>query len=194
MEPKVREKIIEASMRGDHETVLQVVRPLAKHGDAEAQMVLGIAYRKGQGVEKDYTKAAEWFWKSAAQDFASAHDFLGDMYWHGWGMPENIDVALGCYLKAADQGYATSQETLSDIYADDDGKVPQDLLEAHKWLSLCIAHTRSPRGEGDVVTLEKLTRELVAERREKLARLERDMTPNQVTEAQRLAHEWVPAS
>ncbi len=29
--------------------------------------------------------------------------------------------------------------------------------------------------------------------REKLARLERDMTPNQVTEAQRLAHEWVPA-
>ena len=44
------QKGLEAYERGDYATALQVLRPLAKQGDAPAQYNLAVFYHNGQGV------------------------------------------------------------------------------------------------------------------------------------------------
>ena len=39
-----------------------------------AQVNLGVMYRKGHGVERDYSKAANWYRKAAEQGDAEAQD------------------------------------------------------------------------------------------------------------------------
>ncbi len=46
--------------RGDYATALREWRPLAKQGDAGAQIFLGFMYRKGRGVPQDYAEAVGW--------------------------------------------------------------------------------------------------------------------------------------
>jgi TPR repeat protein len=64
------------------------------------------------------------------------------------------------------------------MYAEGHG-VPQDYVEAYKWLTL--AASRSPDSE-------KESRDLAAKSRDLLAT---KMTPAQIEEAEKLAHEWV---
>ena len=58
--------------RGDHGTALQLWRPLAEKGHAEAQHSLGIMYAKSRGVPQDYAAAHMWFTLAAAQGFEDA--------------------------------------------------------------------------------------------------------------------------
>ncbi|MCZ6798923.1 MAG: hypothetical protein O7F12_00390 [Nitrospirae bacterium] len=51
---------VEAYKRGDYETALKELRPLADQGDAVAQYNLGLMYGKGQGVAQDYVLAHMW--------------------------------------------------------------------------------------------------------------------------------------
>ena len=48
--------------------------------DASAQFERGLRYYCGDGVPVDYSKAAEWYRKSADQGFARAQCNLGFMY------------------------------------------------------------------------------------------------------------------
>jgi len=56
--------------RDDYATALRLWRPLADAGDATAQYNLGIMYRNGRGVPKDYVQAHMWFNLAAS----NAHD------------------------------------------------------------------------------------------------------------------------
>ena len=47
----------EAYERGDYATVIELVRPLAEQGDAEAQSLLGFMHYHGEGVPQDYAEA-----------------------------------------------------------------------------------------------------------------------------------------
>ena len=51
----------------------------AEAGDAFAQNSLGLMYRNGIGVKKDYAKALEWHRKSAAQNNHYGQNSLGWM-------------------------------------------------------------------------------------------------------------------
>ena len=51
----------DAYMRDDFTTALKEFRPLAEQGNASAQFNLGLMYRKGWGVPKDYVLAYMWF-------------------------------------------------------------------------------------------------------------------------------------
>jgi len=68
------------------ETRLYFFLKAAEQGHAEAQNVLGLRYENGQGVEKDYVKAIEWYSKAAAQNLATAQFNLGEMYNNGYGV------------------------------------------------------------------------------------------------------------
>ena len=61
------QKGLAALKRGDYETALMELRPLAEQGDAKAQHNLGIMYGNGQGVPQDYVLAHMWFSLSGAQ-------------------------------------------------------------------------------------------------------------------------------
>jgi hypothetical protein len=74
--------------------------------------------------------------------------------------------------RAADQGDTTAQYNLGVCYAEGKG-VPPDPVEAHKWL-----HLASSQGMGKA--------------RELMSTVERQMTTEQIAEAQRLVREFQP--
>ena len=78
--------LIAADKRGDYETVLKLLRPLAEQGDDESQYNLGVMYEDGRGVPQDYTEAVKWWRLAADQGYDDAQDNLGVMYAHGNGV------------------------------------------------------------------------------------------------------------
>ena len=79
---------------------------------------------------------------------------------------------------AAEQGDASAQFNLGVRYDNGEG-VPQDYVQAHKWINL--AASRMTPGEEDSLD-SRSVRDGVAKK----------MTASQVAEAQRLAREWQP--
>ncbi len=88
---------------------------------AEEQYKLGEKYFYGTGVERDYTKAIEWYKKSAEQGNARAQYQLGLMYFNGNGTDENKRKAIFWIKKAKDKGLKKAikiwiEEDLQEIY------------------------------------------------------------------------------
>ncbi|MGQ0686687.1 tetratricopeptide repeat protein [Bradyrhizobium sp.] len=58
--------------RGDYVPAIKLLRPLAQAGNAKAQNVLGVMYRKGEGVAKSSARAFMWFSIAARKGDATA--------------------------------------------------------------------------------------------------------------------------
>ncbi len=97
----------------------------------------------------------------AAQDFEAGHE----AYWRG-----DYAAALREFRPLAEQGHAEAQFNLGLMYRHGQG-VPQDIVQAHMWLSLSASH------------VARFARDLLVAGR---------MTPEQIAEAQKLAREWKP--
>jgi TPR repeat protein len=65
--------------RGDYVPAVRLFRPLAEQGDAKAQSVLGVMYRRGQGVARNSVRAFIWFSRAAARGDARAKVELRDV-------------------------------------------------------------------------------------------------------------------
>jgi uncharacterized protein len=165
--------------KGNYETALKLLRPLAEQGDVRAQSALGLLYHRGRGVREDHAEALKWFRLAAGQGNAVAEFTLGVMYAEGQGVPQDNDEAAKWYRLAADQGHPQAQYNLGLWYAKGDGGSP-DTVRAHMWFNLAAAHfpASDSRNRGAAVT----SRDAVA----------RNMTSDQIAEAQRLAREWKP--
>lgn len=87
--------------RANYQTALKVWMGQADGGDAEAQNYVGEIYLKGLGTEPDYTKAAQWFEKAAAQGSKRARINLGYIYEQGLGVPQDMAKALNLYREAS---------------------------------------------------------------------------------------------
>src|SRR5437899_1343744 len=58
--------------RGDYLPAMKMFRPLAQGGNAKAQAVLGVMYRKGEGVARSSARAFMWFSLAAKKGDVSA--------------------------------------------------------------------------------------------------------------------------
>ncbi len=94
------------------------------------------------------------------------------MYNNGQGVPQDQPEAFKWYLKAAEQGNALGQNNLGEMYAQGQGTT-QDLVQAHMCFNLAAAQGNTKAQEN----------------RDELAQ---QMTPDQISEAERLAAEWKP--
>ena len=65
--------------RGDYVPAIRLFRPLAEQGNAKAQNVLGVMYRKGEGVARNSVRAFLWFSRAAARGDARAKAELRDV-------------------------------------------------------------------------------------------------------------------
>ena len=144
----------------------------AQQGNAEAQFILGKSYFEGRGVPNDSYAAAAWYRKAAEQGHTRAQVNLGFMYENGWGVAKDYGQALVWYRKAAKQGNAEAQSNLGSSYANGRG-VPQDYVAAHLWFNLAAIAGYSDSAKN---------RDFVA----------RQMTSQQISEAEKLAREWRP--
>ena len=167
---------------------------MAEKGEAEGQSGLGICYTRGHGVAKDDVQAAAWFRKAADQGLAGAQTLLGNCYFDGVGVPKDQALAVSWYRKAADQGDTGAQYSLGGCYANGIG-LAKDFVQAVKWW-----RQASERGDvlsqyylggcyanGEGVTKDQIeayaywNQGTVEYARKKLAALEKQMTPEQIT-------------
>jgi len=65
--------------RGDYVPAIRLFRPLAEKGNPKAQSVLGVMYRRGQGVARNSAHAFVWFSRAAARGDAKAKTELRDV-------------------------------------------------------------------------------------------------------------------
>src|SRR6476659_5216041 len=65
--------------RGDYEPALKLFRSLAQAGNAKAQSILGVMYRKGEGVTPSSARAVMWFSIAAARGDTTAKVKLREM-------------------------------------------------------------------------------------------------------------------
>ena len=67
---------------------MQLLRPAANAGNADAEELIGILYAMGLGVERDDRRAFEWYLRSAMKGHAGAQSGIGWYYEVGRGLPE----------------------------------------------------------------------------------------------------------
>ena len=162
----------------DHEEAVQWLRKAAERGFAPAQNLLSTMYRRGKGVHQDNEEAIRWLRKAADQGNAAAITDLGSSYARGQGVPRDVHKAAKLYQKAADLGFGGAQLSLAFCYLHGTG-VWRDYIQAHIWATLSEA--RLPEEHLDRA---RRARELAAE----------NMTPEEISQAQKLAAEWTPKS
>ena len=150
----------------DLATELRKLIALAKQGDATAQSDLGTAYSNGRSLPRDYAEAFKWYRLAAEQGLAAAQFNLGVMYANSRGVPQDHAEAARWYRLAAAQGVAKAHHSLGVMYANGQG-VPQDYMRAHMWLNLGAANGNRDNRLKD--------------------RIAKDMTPDEIFEAQRRA-------
>ena len=65
--------------RGDYMPAIRLFRPLAGQGNARAQHLIGVMYRKGEGVARNPVRAFAWFSLAAAHGDREAKAKLQDV-------------------------------------------------------------------------------------------------------------------
>ena len=131
------------------------------------------AYKKG-----DYATALGLLKPLAEQGDARSQFNLGVMYEKGQGVPQAYAEAVVWYRKAAEQGHALAQNNLGLMYGKGQG-VRQDKIMAHMWLNLASTRLNATRAQQ------------AASARDNLAK---QMKPEDVAKAQKLAAEWKPTT
>ena len=155
----------------DYKEASKWYRMAAEEGDAEAQLELGYLYVAGNGIEKDYKEAFKWFRRAADQGDAWAQLELGNLYYEGHGVEQDDHEAIKWRLRAAEQGNKFVARNLGGHYAGGYG-IEKDNIQAYKWFSIAAIN-----GDEDSQKYKQ--------------RLEEEMIPIQVAEAQELARKWI---
>ena len=88
----------------------------ARKGSDKAQLILGVFYEKGWGVEKDRGKSIGWIRKAAVQGLDIAQDLLGTYYIMKYDIEKNQEKAFKWFSKAAAQGLDLAQFNLGYCY------------------------------------------------------------------------------
>jgi uncharacterized protein len=157
----------DAYMAGDSKTALEIWKTQAEQGNARSSFLLGRLYEMGQGVTKNQDEAEKWYKKSAKLGDSEAQWWLGLIY-----SAEGRYRAAEYYLRmAAESRDELSQYALGQMYSEGKGVI-QDFAQAHMWFNLSAAQNYKPakKAKDDI---------------------EKNMTQNQIAEAQKLAREWI---
>jgi TPR repeat protein len=154
---------------------LKEVMPLAKSGNADAQHLLGLMYYMGRGVQRDYKQAFAWHYKAAQQGKADAQYVIGAMYYTGNAVPQDQKLAVTWFRKAAEQGHPDAQHALGLMYRYHVAGMPQDMVIAYMLWNLAAANGNRSATEQRAI-------------------LARQMSQEQVEEAQSLSRNWKPGT
>ena len=124
---------------GHSAQAIELWRPLAEAGDADAQFGLGVIYNDAIGVEQDYAEANYWFLRAAEQGYPMAQFNLGNAYKKGTGMAIDPAMAVIWWRKAAEQDFAPAQFNLGSALLEGSG-IPRDRAAALSWYRRAAAN------------------------------------------------------
>lgn len=106
----------------------------ANNKDAAGLYGLGNMYAKGEGIEKDSTRAGQLILQSAQLDYLPAIRACAFAFENGQlGFDSNHTAAANWYLKAAESGDGVSIRRLRDAYKYGQLGLPIDTLQSAHW-------------------------------------------------------------
>lgn len=169
------EKGIAAYQANDLPLAYKEFRESADEGHADSQFNVALMFEKGLGVEKDEKEAVVWYGKSAAQGNSLAQFNLGVMYENGRGSKVDFEKANEWYRKASVQGDPLAIGNLGMLYVRGDG-VKENKVAGVALLLVSVTLDNSP-----------------ANNAKKNITGTRGLTPELITEAQKLSDEIIAA-
>jgi hypothetical protein len=153
--------------KGGSSIIVKKIQSLAEEGIPVALFSLGTLYEHGYCVQKDGFKATSLYQRAAERGSAQAKYQLGSM---------QTDCAqkINWWEQAAEQGYGDAQANLARLYLKGCRGLSKDSMRALMWYTTWHL-THLPQGIAP----------------HELDEFRRGMTPAQIAEAERLAHEWI---
>jgi localization factor PodJL len=107
---------------------------LANGGNAKAELIVGLKYLDGDGVQQNEAQAAKWLERAAESGEPVAQYRMGTLYERGKGLAADPVKATHWYQAAAMQGNRKAMHNLAVAFADGSG-TKKDLAEAARWFS-----------------------------------------------------------
>jgi TPR repeat protein len=133
---------VAAINRKDYPAAIRLLEPLARSGNAIAQLRLGLLHYHGHGVRESDAQALMWFERAARQGLAEAQFHLGNMYAYGLADPGGDTdpgrLAAQWTFEAARQGHAEAQYSLGIMFLTGKG-VEQSAAEGARWIAKAAA-------------------------------------------------------
>lgn len=91
---------LQAYRNRDYERAMSLWQEEVKHKNDQAMTNIGLMYLRGEGVEKDFVKAREWFLKASQFDNDSANYNLALMYQTRLGVEEDEEKAVEYFRRS----------------------------------------------------------------------------------------------
>lgn len=144
--------------KGDYQQALMEWLPYAALGNSNALYNLGQLYRMGRGVETNYAKAKDYYFRAAEKGHIGAQRNLGTLYYFGRLGDVDHAQAISWLTMAAKSGDARSQLMVGTMYFNGEaGK--KDNIQAYAWILLASQNRLTSAAN----TLEKLTAVMTSE-------------------------------
>ncbi len=113
----------------DHALAISWLEKSASNGSEDAQYLLGSCYENGVAVERNLTKAVQYYERSARAANRYAQYALAEF----WAYSKKYEQAAPWYTKSARQEYAPAQFALGKCYLDGNG-FPKDVGTGWDWI------------------------------------------------------------
>ena len=161
---------------GDFESAAALFEQAANDGNPDAQYKLGSMHHDGEGLPRNHEQAVYWYTKAAKRGNTTAQYWLCIMHREGMGVPRSYSEALYWCKRAANNGHAEAQFAVGQFYFDGlgNGFVTRH-IRAYIWFRRASLHD-DPDPDAEIM----------------IERLQQDMTPLQIVEAERRALDWDP--
>jgi TPR repeat protein len=114
---------------GNDAAAVSYLRALAESGSPRAQVMLGVRYESGAGVEQDPTEASRLYELAAAQNYVPAFALLGRMYESGRAGIYDLPTAIDLYERGIAEGEQWAAFFRGLQYETGEG-ARQDIVEA----------------------------------------------------------------
>ena len=154
----------------DYAAALKELTPLANSNDPDAQAILKLMHRRGQGVAKDNKKSFAWYMRAAKQGHVEAQALVGGFFESGVGVLQDDGQAFEWFMLAAKRGHAEAQNRLASINAEKG--TPKDEIPAYMWWSISAAN-----GKTTSAKLRDMTADI--------------LKSNEIAQAKALARSWM---
>lgn len=107
----------------------------AKRGSKPFMKKLANLYLQGQGVKRDYVKAAYWYEKANDRDGYLSLCLIAQYYEEGVNVPKDSIKAFNLYKKAAEHNVPEAQCIIGVYYYNGSSAVSKDRRKAIYWFS-----------------------------------------------------------
>jgi len=152
----------------------------AEKGNVDCQASMGLVYEAGEripgSVKRDPAEAAKWYKLAAEQNHQEAIFHLARMYMNGEGVKADSMEAVKLFTKGAEAGNPDAQWMLGNCYQEGKG-VDKDNVQAYSLWIAAIDGAEDPEQKKGMS--------------EQLDKLRKEMTPEQVAQAEELSKEWI---